>query len=54
METPHFIQIHLPAAGALAQEAREGLLRERAQVAPKFFYNALGSRLFGAITELQA
>ncbi len=54
METPHFIQIHLPAAGALAQEAREGLLRERAQVAPKFFYNALGSRLFDAITELQA
>jgi L-histidine N-alpha-methyltransferase len=35
-----------------ASEAAEGLLRPRAAVSPKFFYDALGSRLFDAITEL--
>ena len=38
--------------GELAAQAREGLLRPAAQVSPKFFYDALGSRLFEAITEL--
>jgi dimethylhistidine N-methyltransferase len=37
---------------ALADEARAGLLLPAAAVAPKFFYDALGSRLFDAITEL--
>ena len=33
-------------------ELCEGLLRPRAQVSPKYFYDALGSRLFDAITAL--
>lgn len=37
---------------ALADEAAAGLLRAQAQVAPKFFYDALGARLFAAITAL--
>lgn len=37
---------------AMAQDAANGLLAERASLAPKFFYDALGSRLFDAITEL--
>jgi L-histidine N-alpha-methyltransferase len=38
---------------ALAAEAARGLLARRAAVGPKFFYDALGSRLFEAITELE-
>ena len=34
------------------QELTQGLLAEAASVSPKFFYNALGSRLFEAITAL--
>ncbi len=37
---------------ALAAEAAAGLLATPAAVSPKFFYDALGSRLFDAITEL--
>ena len=33
-------------------ELGDGLLRPRAQVSPKYFYDALGSRLFEAITAL--
>ena len=39
---------------ALAAEAAAGLLAERAWVAPKFFYDPLGARLFEAITALDA
>ena len=39
-------------ARSTAQELAEGLASEAASVAPKFFYNALGSRLFEAITGL--
>ncbi|MEP6588543.1 MAG: L-histidine N(alpha)-methyltransferase [Polaromonas sp.] len=35
-----------------AQELSEGLMAQAASVSPKFFYNALGSRLFEAITAL--
>lgn len=49
---PHFIQLHRIDDAALADEAAAGLLRAPAQLAPKFFYDALGSRLFDAITEL--
>jgi L-histidine Nalpha-methyltransferase len=53
LKTPGFIQIHQPDAVALAQEAAAGLsARPQAAVSPKFFYDALGSRLFDAITEL--
>lgn len=54
MKTPHFFQVDPPAPDTLAREAAQGLLRDAAQVSPKFFYDALGSRLFDAITELQA
>lgn len=37
---------------ALAAEAAAGLRDAAARIAPKFFYDALGSRLFDAITEL--
>lgn len=52
MRTPYFLQLHHPAGGALAAEARAGLQQQPASLPPKFFYDALGSRLFDAITEL--
>jgi dimethylhistidine N-methyltransferase len=39
-------------AGSIAQELAEGLSAPQARIAPKFFYNPLGSRLFEAITAL--
>ena len=36
----------------LREELSTGLLRPQASIAPKFFYDALGSCLFEAITEL--
>jgi dimethylhistidine N-methyltransferase len=50
--TPRFIQLHHADDGALAAEAVAGLAAPSAAVSPKFFYDALGSRLFDAITEL--
>jgi len=50
--TPRFVQLHEPEAPALAAEAAAGLLRCPAAVPPKFFYDELGARLFGAITAL--
>ena len=52
MSTPRFVQLHQIDATALAVEARAGLAARPAQASPKFFYDALGSRLFDAITEL--
>ena len=52
MQSPQFIQRHRVDDAALADEAAAGLLAPAAQVAPKFFYDPLGSRLFDAITEL--
>ena len=49
--TPEFIQLHHGDDQALAAEATAGLQAHPAQVSPKFFYDALGSRLFDAITE---
>lgn len=49
--TPDFIQLHHGDDRALAAEAATGLLAPAAHVSPKFFYDALGSRLFDAITE---
>lgn len=54
MKTPYFFQLHEASASALAHEAQAGLLQADAAIAPKFFYSGLGSRLFEAITELQA
>ena len=52
MKTPQFIQLHRIDDAALAAEAAAGLAAAAARVSPKFFYDALGSRLFDAITEL--
>ncbi len=52
MSSPRFVQAETIAPRRLAAEAGEGLLAQPARVAPKFFYDALGSRLFAAITAL--
>src|SRR5262245_34753055 len=52
MTSPRFVQIHREDSAALRHELAQGLLREPAMVSPKFLYDALGSRLFDAITEL--
>lgn len=49
---PELHQLQAVDAQALAAEARAGLLAPQAHVSPKFFYDALGSRLFDAITAL--
>ncbi len=49
---PRLLQMHQAGDAALAAEAAAGLLAEPAFASPKFFYDALGSRLFEAITEL--
>lgn len=46
------MQLHQIDDRALAAEAAAGLRAVPAQVSPKFLYDALGSRLFDAITEL--
>ncbi len=56
MTTPQFYQLHdstSPAVqAAIRAELSAGLLAARAAVSPKYLYDALGSRLFDAITEL--
>ena len=49
---PPFIQLHFEDQAALHLELVTGLLETPAHISPKFFYDALGSRLFDAITEL--
>lgn len=51
-QAPQFVQLHHPRPGAMHPELIAGLLAKPARIAPKFFYDALGSRLFDAITEL--
>ena len=53
--SPRFIDLTKTQSAALGDvqlELTRGLLAESASVAPKFFYDALGCRLFEAITEL--
>ena len=52
MREPRFLQLHDLAAEPLVAEAIAGLSASAARASPKFFYDALGSRLFDAITEL--
>jgi L-histidine Nalpha-methyltransferase len=56
MTTPQFYQLHnanSPAQqAAIRAELTQGLLLPQATVSPKYLYDALGSRLFDAITEL--
>ncbi|MFM7330273.1 MAG: L-histidine N(alpha)-methyltransferase [Brachymonas sp.] len=56
MTTPQFYSLHdstSPAVkAAIHAELNAGLLAARPAVSPKYLYDALGSRLFDAITEL--
>jgi L-histidine Nalpha-methyltransferase len=51
-KSPRFIQTWLADAQAERDAARAALAASPASVAPKFFYDRLGSHLFEAITEL--
>lgn len=48
------IDVHLDADGAarMARDVRMGLMMEPKELAPKYFYDELGSQLFEQITEL--
>lgn len=50
--TPAFVQLHHEDRAAVRDELAAGLLADNAAIAPKFFYDTLGSRLFEAITAL--
>ncbi|MDE3010900.1 MAG: L-histidine N(alpha)-methyltransferase, partial [Pseudomonadota bacterium] len=52
MKSPVLIELPVPLAPPPAQALAAGLLATPAAIAPKYFYDALGSRLFEAITEL--
>lgn len=52
MASPRFIQLHQDDSAMLRRELASGLAARPATVSPKFLYDALGSRLFDAITEL--
>lgn len=52
MIQPRFIEIDSPGTQDPRAELAAGLGERPARVAPKYFYDALGSRLFEAITEL--
>lgn len=52
MAGPDFLQCFEPDTAAVRDELARGLLARPARVAPKYFYDALGSRLFDAITAL--
>ena len=49
---PEFIQLHHASDQQLRAELSAGLLAAQALASPKYFYDALGSRLFAAICEL--
>ena len=49
---PVFIRMHLPRGEDVRNELVRGLLAQNASIPPKYFYDALGSRLFEAICEL--
>ena len=52
MSTPQFLQLYSHNAADVAQELLQGLSAPQAFTSPKYLYDALGSRLFEAITEL--
>jgi L-histidine Nalpha-methyltransferase len=49
---PVFIQRHVENKDEVRAELQQGLLAKAATTSPKYLYDALGSRLFEAITEL--
>jgi L-histidine Nalpha-methyltransferase len=50
--SPEFIQHYVENQAAVRAELQQGLLVAAATTSPKYLYDALGSRLFEAITEL--
>jgi L-histidine Nalpha-methyltransferase len=52
LASPRLIQLYREDTQAIAQELTQGLLAQAAHTSPKYLYDALGSRLFEAITEL--
>ena len=50
--SPAFVQLHFDDQAAVRAELAQGLLAANAVTSPKYLYDALGSRLFEAITEL--
>lgn len=52
MKTPLFVQLHRDDQAAVRLELLHGLQADAAHTSPKYLYDALGSRLFEAITEL--
>lgn len=51
-KSPKLLRLYQPDDKAIRLELATGLLAEASSIAPKFLYDALGSRLFAAITEL--
>ena len=51
-DSPAFVQLHFDDQAAVRAELTVGLLADKAVTSPKYLYDALGSRLFEAITEL--
>ena len=49
---PRFIELYRADSAAIRRELLAGLSAARAHTSPKYLYDALGSRLFEAITEL--
>ncbi len=49
---PQFISLHHEDSAAVRRELAAGLCERPPRVSPKYLYDALGSRLFEAITEL--
>ena len=49
---PRFIELHREDSAAIRRELQAGLATAQAHTSPKYLYDALGSRLFEAITEL--
>jgi L-histidine N-alpha-methyltransferase len=52
LTVPDFVQLHQQDPAAVRAELVAGLLAPQAFSSPKYLYDALGSRLFEAITEL--
>jgi L-histidine Nalpha-methyltransferase len=52
MKAPRFVQLHHADQGAVRHELLAGLALAPARTSPKYLYDALGSRLFEAITEV--
>jgi L-histidine Nalpha-methyltransferase len=52
LREPRFIELYQADSDQVSLELATGLLAPAASVSPKYLYDALGSRLFDAITEL--